>query len=97
MDPRDTERVPGSDAGEQVGLGRVVEDRRSVGSPDEGDPGEPGDRLRTDATRVAEDDPLVQAASEDSFPASDPPNFMSDAATPREGRAAERPAPEDTR
>jgi hypothetical protein len=65
--------IPGSRAGDQVGLGRVIEDRRSTGSPD-------NDEL------VADRDPAVEAASEDSFPASDPPGFTSDAATPRTAR-----------
>jgi hypothetical protein len=62
-------RIPGSDVGDHVGLGRVIEDRRhGSGSPDANDP----------ATRQQE----VEEASEDSFPASDPPMFMSDSATP---------------
>jgi len=74
---RDT-RIPGSDVGEQVGLGRVIEDRRhATGSPDPGDPLPAGDE--------------VQEASEESFPASDPPTFMSDAPTPA---SPVRPAPD---
>ena len=62
------DRAPGAEAGEddaRVGLGRVVEDRRplSTGSPDPDDPGEP--------------ESVVEEASEDSFPASDPPPFTS--------------------
>jgi hypothetical protein len=95
MDPHDENRIPGSDAGDQVGLGRVIEDRRSVGSPDTGDPGEPSQRLRTDATRADADDPLVEEASEDSFPASDPPTFMSDTPTPRDPERIELPAPRE--
>jgi hypothetical protein len=64
--------VPGSAAGDQVGLGRVIEDRReAAGSPDPGNPGTKGDAA-------------VEEASEDSFPASDPPPFMSDTPTPRD-------------
>ena len=80
-------RIPGSDVGDQVGLGRVVEDNRhATGSPDAGDPPSGG----TD----------VEEASEDSFPASDPPTFMSDSATPSDrdhgsDEPIELPAPRD--
>jgi hypothetical protein len=72
-------RIPGSDVGDQVGLGRVVEDRRhATGSPDADDPPTSGGQ--------------VEEASEDSFPASDPPGFMSDSATPtREIHDSEEP------
>ena len=72
-------RIPGSDVGDQVGLGRVVEDHRhATGSPDPGDPS-PSDRN-------------VEEASEESFPASDPPTFMSDSATPADrDHAADEP------
>ena len=78
-------RIPGSDVGDQVGLGRVVEDHRhATGSPDPGDP-----------SPSAQD---VEEASEESFPASDPPSwdplhsFMSDSATPADrGDAADEP------
>jgi hypothetical protein len=82
MEPSDETRIPGTRAGEQVGLGRVVEDRRSTGSPDREDPGGP-------------DDPLVEQASEDSFPASDPPTFNADTATPDRADRIEPPAGND--
>ena len=61
---RDPAAGPAGDH-DRVGLGRVVEDRRplSIGSPDPDDPGGP--------------DSVVVEASEDSFPASDPPPFRS--------------------
>ncbi|HET7727988.1 MAG TPA: hypothetical protein VFK54_11770 [Candidatus Limnocylindrales bacterium] len=52
----------------EVGLGRVVEDRT-----------EPKDRRRDDSG-----DRGVERDSADSFPASDPPTWMSDPATPGE-------------
>lgn len=66
------EDVPERERGEphddrRVGLGRVVEDRLSTGSPDAGDPGGPDAPA---GMRAAPDE-----ASEDSFPASDPPGF----------------------
>jgi hypothetical protein len=76
-------------AGDRVGLGRVIEDRRPpaleirrAGPPAEGGaaPGErPGQPDR---------DARIEEASEESFPASDPPTFTSDQATPgpRDGR-----------
>ena len=84
---REHTRIPGSHAGDQVGLGRVVEDHRhATGSPDPDDPAAPK--------------PDVEEASADSFPASDPPTFMSDSATPTDrGDASddviELPAPRD--
>jgi len=82
MAPSDDTRIPGSQAGEQVGLGRVVEDRRSTGSPDPDDPGMP----------AAPDAPVVEQASEESFPASDPPTFNADTATPRDRDRIEPPS-----
>lgn len=85
--PEDGGRIPGSDVGDQVGLGRVIEDRRhAAGSPDANDP--------------ATNDEQVEEASEDSFPASDPPGYMSDSATPAHrvhdsDEAIELPAPRD--
>ena len=83
----DDSPIPGSQAGDQVGLGRVVEDHRNAtGSPDADDPAPTGAD--------------VENASADSFPASDPPTFMSDAATPADrshasDEAIELPAPRD--
>jgi len=70
MDPHDDDpRIPGGRAGDQVGLGRVVENRQSTGSPGPGDPGGP-------------EDDEVEEASEDSFPASDPPSFTREGSVP---------------
>ena len=62
---RDRAAAPEQHGDDRVGLGRVVEDRRplSTGSPDPDDPG---------ASETG-----VEEASEDSFPASDPPPFTS--------------------
>ena len=88
-------------AGRDVGLGRVVEDHLSTGSPDPDDPGGPdappgmrdGDRDDAPAVDRREPDPErdVVDASAQSFPASDPPTFMSDPATPRDRDAATLP------
>ena len=53
----------------EVGLGRVVEDRTG---PD-------------DQRRAGSDARAVERDSADSFPASDPPTWMSDPATPGDG------------
>jgi hypothetical protein len=85
MGERDEPRIPGSDAGDQVGLGRVIEDRReATGHPDPEDP--------TTAT-----DTHVEEALVETFPASDPPTYMSDTATPRspERDAIEAPRPDE--
>jgi hypothetical protein len=63
----------------RVGLGRVVEDHLSTGSPDPGDPGGP-----EAPAGMRTDEPDVVEAAKQSFPASDPPTFMSDPATPRD-------------
>jgi hypothetical protein len=70
-------------AGRKVGLGRVVEDRLSIGSPDLDDPG-------------GGDENDVRTASEDSFPASDPPTWVSHPATSKarsSGARRRRPPP----
>jgi hypothetical protein len=87
MDPTDEheDRVPGTKAGDQIGLGRVVENRGSIGSPDPDDPPAVG----------GGDEGTVDEASEASFPASDPPTFMSDSATPRDRDRAELPRPDE--
>ncbi len=41
------------------------------------------------------DDPTIEDASEDSFPASDPPTFSSDPATPQALDRTEGPAPDE--
>lgn len=87
-------RVPGSHAGEQVGLGRVVEDLRATGSPDDADL-EPGEAVTLSGDAGRRRDPEVQEASEESFPASDPPTFMSDPATPRDRDTIELPSGDD--
>lgn len=66
----DQERQPGA-AGRRIGLGHVVDDQLSIGTPEPDDPG-------------AGDERAIRKASEDSFPASDPPTWMSDPATPRQ-------------
>jgi hypothetical protein len=66
------------DPARRVGLGRVVEDHLSTGSPDPDDPGGP------DAPDGMRDEHDVVEAAKQSFPASDPPTFMSEPATPRD-------------
>ena len=57
-------RPAGHEAGDRVGLGRVVEDHRPpAGGAGAAKPDDPAD--------------TVEEASEDSFPASDPPPFTS--------------------
>ena len=72
-DDTPSESTPEHD--DRVGLGRVVEDRRTP-------PRDPG-RPRSGTEENAEPNG-IQEASEESFPASDPPTFMSDQATPRD-------------
>ena len=55
-----------AEPGQRVGLGRVVDNRAGLGRD----------------ARPAQDGPHVEEASEDSFPASDPPAYASDQATP---------------
>jgi hypothetical protein len=64
------------DADDRIGLGRIVEDRRP----------RTRDARRPDATTGDHEahDRGVEEASEESFPASDPPTYMSDQATPRD-------------
>jgi hypothetical protein len=56
-------RPEGDDAGDRVGLGRVVEDHRPAAG--------------SGAARRERPENEVEEASEDSFPASDPPPFTS--------------------
>ena len=63
-------RPEGHEAGDRVGLGRVVEDHRPpAGGTEAAKQGDPADTADTTDT--------VEEASEDSFPASDPPPFTS--------------------
>jgi hypothetical protein len=55
--------------GDTVGLGRVVDNPANLGKPE----------------RETDPGALVEAASEDSFPASDPPTFADSPATPADG------------
>ena len=64
----DRDRDRPTEPGATIGLGRVVENPAGLGR---------------DAQPTPEG-PLVEEASEDSFPASDPPSFASDKATPGE-------------
>lgn len=77
--------TPAPDGADQVGLGRIIEDDRDAAA-----------RANRD-DEVATDPAAVEEASAESFPASDPPGFMSDAATPRDPdrTAIEPPAPDD--
>jgi hypothetical protein len=75
------------DPDRRVGLGRVVEDHLSTGSPDADDPGGPDapPAMRDERDgRDERDRRDVSDAAEQSFPASDPPTFMSDPVTPRD-------------
>jgi hypothetical protein len=60
------EAAGGADDDRQVGLGRVVVDRLSTGTPDPDDPGGP---------KAPPEMRDVTKESEQSFPASDPPSF----------------------
>jgi len=71
--------------GERVGLGRVLEDRR------------PPTAMTGTERPSQDDDALVEEASEESFPASDPPTFMSGPPTSRSADrdAIEAPRPDE--
>ena len=69
----DSERDRPAAPGTRVGLGRVVENRSGLGHEEPGTDG---------PATPASDAPGVDEASDASFPASDPPGFMSEPATP---------------
>ena len=72
MERHDAPGAPSPTAGDAVGLGHVVEDHRPAG--DRGTPR--GSDAAPDGPPDALDDEAgVESASEDSFPASDPPAF----------------------
>ena len=71
---------PKNEPGREIGLGRVVEDPLSIGRPESDDP-------------AGGDERAVRAGSEESFPASDPPTWMSDPAM--SGRYEKQAGPDD--
>jgi hypothetical protein len=70
---------PKDEPGREIGLGRVVEDPLSIGRPEPDSP-------------ATGDERAVREASEDSFPASDPPTWMSDPPTPKRRHSEKPPA-----
>lgn len=84
MERRDEDATtPRADEPERVGLGHVVSDRRPGSAADADARASRDPRADRDSAGGTGDD--VQESSEESFPASDPPTFMSDKATPADG------------